>query len=61
MTRILEWALLALAAVGRWAAIQQARQVSDLPRFRSLVIPWRILRAFGGVNASLEEFGPDLR
>jgi hypothetical protein len=47
--------------VGRWAAIQQARQVSDLPRFRSLVIPWRILRAFGGVNASLEEFGPDLR
>ena len=58
---MLKGALLALAAVRRWAAIQQARQVSDLPRFRSLVIPRRIRRAFGGVNASLEEFGPDLR
>jgi hypothetical protein len=31
MKRLHKWALVALAAVGCWAAIQQARQAADLP------------------------------
>jgi hypothetical protein len=30
-------------------------------RFRDLVTPWLIRRDLGGVNARLEECGPDLR
>jgi hypothetical protein len=32
--------------------------ISEVP---SAVIPGRIVRVFGGVNAGLEEFGPDRR
>ncbi len=32
--RILKFALIALAGVGCWAAIQQARQAADLPAVR---------------------------
>jgi hypothetical protein len=38
MKRFLKWALVALAAAGCWAAIQQARQVSDLPAVRPQVV-----------------------
>lgn len=38
MKRFLQWALVALAAVGCWAAIQQARQVTDLPAVRPMVV-----------------------
>ena len=41
MKRILKWALIGLAAVGCWAAIQQARQVSDLPAVRQAVVTTR--------------------
>jgi hypothetical protein len=34
MKRFLKWALVALAAVGCWAAIQQARQMTELPAVR---------------------------
>lgn len=37
MKRFLKWALVALAAVGCWAAIQQARQVAELPAVRQAV------------------------
>jgi hypothetical protein len=36
--RILKFALIALAGVGCWAAIQQARQVADLPAVRQEVV-----------------------
>lgn len=38
MKRFLKWALFALAAVGCWAAIQQARQVTELPAVRQAVV-----------------------
>ena len=38
MKTVLKWALLALAAVGCWAAIHQARQVADLPAVSQTVI-----------------------
>ncbi len=38
MKRLLKWALIALAAVGCWAAIQQARQTSDLPAVRQEIV-----------------------
>jgi|APFre7841882793_1041355.scaffolds.fasta_scaffold49847_1 hypothetical protein len=38
MKRFLKWALIALAAVGCWAAIQQARQTSNLPAVRQEVV-----------------------
>ena len=38
MKRFLKWALVALAAVGCWAAIQQARQVTELPAVRQAVV-----------------------
>jgi hypothetical protein len=38
MKRFLEWALVALAAVGCWAAIQEARQAADLPAVRQTVV-----------------------
>jgi len=38
MKRFLKWALIALAAVGCWAAIQQARQVADLPAVRQVAV-----------------------
>jgi hypothetical protein len=38
MKVFLKWALIALAAVGCWAAVQQARQSSDLPAVREEVI-----------------------
>jgi adenylate cyclase len=41
MKRFVKWALLALAAFGCWAAIQQARQVSDLPAVRQAVVTTR--------------------
>ena len=37
-TRILKWALIDLAGVGCWAAIQQARQAADLPAVRQTVV-----------------------
>jgi len=36
--RILKFALIALAGVGCWAAIQQARQAADLPAVRQTVV-----------------------
>ena len=36
--RILTFALIALAGVGCWAAIQQARQAADLPAVRQTVV-----------------------
>ncbi len=36
--RILKFALIALAGVGCWAAIQQARQAADLPAVRQQVV-----------------------
>ena len=41
MKRFLKWALVALAAVGCWAAIQQARQVAELPAVRQEVVTTR--------------------
>ena len=41
MKRFLKWALIALAAVGCWAAIQQARQSPDLPAVRQEVVTTR--------------------
>ena len=41
MKRLLKWALIALATVGCWAAIQQARQTSDLPAVREAVVTTR--------------------
>jgi hypothetical protein len=41
MKRFLKWALVALAAVGCWAAIQQARQVTGLPAVRQAVVTTR--------------------
>jgi adenylate cyclase len=41
MKTVLKWALLALAAVGCWAAIQQARQVADLPAVPQTVVTTR--------------------
>jgi hypothetical protein len=41
MKKVLKWALLALAAIGCWAAIQQARQVSDLPAVPRAVVTTR--------------------
>jgi len=41
MKRFLKWALFALAAVGCWAAIQQARQVTELPAVRQAVVTTR--------------------
>lgn len=38
MKRFLKWALVALAAVGCWAAIQQARDAADLPAVRPKVV-----------------------
>lgn len=38
MKGFLKWALVALAAAGCWAAIQQARQVADLPAVRPTVV-----------------------
>jgi adenylate cyclase len=38
MKKILKWTLLALAAVGCWAAIQQARHVSGLPAVPQAVV-----------------------
>ena len=38
MKRFLKWALFALAAVGCWAAIQQARQAADMPAVRQTVV-----------------------
>ncbi|MCU0736056.1 MAG: hypothetical protein MUF20_11145 [Methylotetracoccus sp.] len=38
MKTVLKWALLALAAVGCWAAIQQAPQVADLPAVPQTVV-----------------------
>jgi hypothetical protein len=38
MQRILKFALLGLAGVGCWAAVQQARQVADLPAVRQEVV-----------------------
>ena len=35
--------------------------VVKISEVQSAVIPWRIGRVFGGVNAGLEEFGPDRR
>jgi hypothetical protein len=36
--RILKYALIALAGVGCWAAVQQARQAADLPAVRHTVV-----------------------
>ena len=36
--RILKFALIALAGVGCWAAIQQARQAADLSTVRQTVV-----------------------
>ena len=36
--RILRFALIALAGVGCWAAIQQARKAADLPAVRQTVV-----------------------
>ena len=41
MKRFLTWALVALAAAGCWAAIQQARQVADMPAIRQEVVTTR--------------------
>ena len=38
MKGFLKWALIGLAAVGCWAAVQQARQVSHLPAVRQAVV-----------------------
>lgn len=38
MKGFLKWALVALAAAGCWAAIQQARQAADLPAVRPTVV-----------------------
>ena len=38
MRRFLKWALVALAAVGCWAAIQQARHAADLPAVQPKVV-----------------------
>ena len=38
MKRFLKWALVALAAVGCWVAIQQARQVAELPAVRQAFV-----------------------
>ena len=38
MKRVLKWALIGLAAAGCWAAMQVARQASDLPVVRQEVV-----------------------
>jgi hypothetical protein len=38
MKKALKWALLAVAAIGCWAAIQQARQVAELPAVPQAVV-----------------------
>ena len=41
MKRFLKWGLVALVAVGCWAAIQQARQVAEVPAVRQEVVATR--------------------
>ncbi len=59
MKRFLKWALFALAAVGCWAAVQQARQVSDLP-----AVPSKVVTTQPGVTADailVTYFSSDVR
>jgi hypothetical protein len=56
---VLKWSLLALAAVGCWAAVQQARQVSVLP-----AVPDKVVSTAHGVAADtvlVTYFSSDVR
>lgn len=57
--QVLKWALMALAAVGCWAAIQQARKVADLPAIPQAVVTTRSVVAPDVIQVTF--FSSDVR